>query len=105
MSKTLLQVAGGQVTLACGNTNLCAGLPAGIKGVVHAITVCTKPPPPTPALDPAAMTATDNNVPTDTAPTDTSDMELLTQPPPPPDRSTPQCQSPQQRHMLKCTRL
>ena len=94
MAKTLLQVAGNQVTLACGSTNLCAGLPTGIEGAVHAIMACTKPLPPPPVPDPATTTATDNKVPTDTTPTDTSDMELRTQPPPPPDPLTPSVPEP-----------
>ena len=88
MAKTLLLVVGSQATLACGNTNLCAGLLAGIEGAVHAITACVTSPPPPPALDPAAMTDNNNDVPANITPTDTSDMELLTQPPPPPDPST-----------------
>ncbi len=35
LAKILLLLAGGQATKACGNTNLCAGLPAVIEGVVH----------------------------------------------------------------------
>lgn len=37
MAKCVLKGIGHQVTTACGNLNLCAGLPAGIEGVVHAI--------------------------------------------------------------------
>ena len=36
-AKCLLRVIGSQATAACGNYNLCAGLPAGIEGAVHAI--------------------------------------------------------------------
>jgi hypothetical protein len=37
MAKCLLKVVGHQATTACGNLNLCAGLPAGIEGAVHAM--------------------------------------------------------------------
>lgn len=37
MAKCLLKVVGHQATTACGNLNLCAGLPVGIEGAVHAI--------------------------------------------------------------------
>jgi hypothetical protein len=36
-AQCLLKVIGHQATTACGNVNLCAGLPAGIEGAVHAI--------------------------------------------------------------------
>jgi hypothetical protein len=36
-AKCLLKVIGSQATAACGNYNLCAGLPAGIEGAVHAV--------------------------------------------------------------------
>ena len=36
-AKCLLKVIGHHATTACGNFNLCAGLPAGIEGAVHAI--------------------------------------------------------------------
>ena len=36
-AKCLLKNIGHQATIACGNANLCAGLPAGIEGAVHAI--------------------------------------------------------------------
>jgi hypothetical protein len=36
-AKCILEVAGGQATMAAGNLNLCAGLPAGIEGAVHAV--------------------------------------------------------------------
>ncbi len=90
----LLLVTGEQATLACGNTNLCAGLPAGSEGTVHAIQTCTtKPVPPlapdsAPAADPAVS-------PTDANAASNEPMEaLLTQPPDPPDDPPPQCQSP-----------
>ncbi len=41
LSKVLLLIAGGQASQACGNTNLCAGLPAGIEGAVHALNETT----------------------------------------------------------------
>jgi hypothetical protein len=37
MAKCLLEEIGHQATTACGNRNLCAGLPGGIEGVVHAV--------------------------------------------------------------------
>jgi hypothetical protein len=37
MAKCLLEEIGHQATTACGNRNLCAGLPAGIEGAVHAV--------------------------------------------------------------------
>ena len=37
MAKCVLMVVGHQATVACGNLNLCAGLPAGIEGAVHAV--------------------------------------------------------------------
>jgi hypothetical protein len=37
MAKCLLEVTGHQATAAAGNLNLCAGLPAGIEGAVHAV--------------------------------------------------------------------
>jgi hypothetical protein len=36
-SKVLLKVIGSQARAACGNCNLCAGLPAGIEGAAHAV--------------------------------------------------------------------
>ena len=38
IAKCVLEVCGSQATTACGNLNLCAGLPAGIEGAVHAMT-------------------------------------------------------------------
>ena len=35
-SKTIILIVGDQATAACGNYNLCAGLPAGIEGAIHA---------------------------------------------------------------------
>ncbi len=102
MAKTLLVVAGEQATLACGNTNLCAGLPAGIEGAVHAITGCTTPDPP-PVPDPQPTTTDDNDVPTDTAPPETSDEELLTQPHHRQTLRSLRCQSPRQRRMPRRT--
>ena len=37
MSKIVLHLCGRQATRAAGNLNLCAGLPAGIEGAVHAL--------------------------------------------------------------------
>eukprot|EP00978_Attheya_sp_CCMP212_P041116 scaffold231684_cov46-Attheya_sp.AAC.1 len=36
-AKCLIKVIGHEATSACGNVNLCAGLPAGIEGAVHAV--------------------------------------------------------------------
>ena len=36
-AKVLLKVIGSQATAVCGNYNFCAGIPAGIKGAVHAV--------------------------------------------------------------------
>ena len=36
-AKTVIAAVGSQATAACGNFNLCAGLPAGIEGAVHAV--------------------------------------------------------------------
>ena len=36
-AKVLFKVIGSQARAACGNYNLCAGLPAGIEGAVHAV--------------------------------------------------------------------
>ena len=36
-AKCILKVTGMQATAACDNLNLCAGLPAGIEGAVHAV--------------------------------------------------------------------
>ncbi len=44
LSKVLLLIAGPQASQACGNTNLCAGLPAGIEGAVHALSHTTTTP-------------------------------------------------------------
>jgi len=37
MAKCLLAVTGNQAMTACNNLNLCAGLPAGIEGAIHAM--------------------------------------------------------------------
>jgi hypothetical protein len=37
MAKCLLEEISHQATTACGNRNLCVGLPAGIAGAVHAV--------------------------------------------------------------------
>jgi hypothetical protein len=36
-AKCVLEACGSQATTACGNLNLCADLPAGIEGAVHAV--------------------------------------------------------------------
>ena len=38
-AKCVLEACGSQATTACGNLNLCLGLPAGIEGAVHAVTL------------------------------------------------------------------
>jgi len=75
MAKCLLNVAGHKATVACGTSNLCAGLPAGIEGALHAMgkapdykTVALAPDPDEGAED------DDPNAPT-------PDEPLLTQPP------------------------
>ena len=37
LAKAIVLTAGSHATTACGNRNLCAGLPAGIEGAVHAV--------------------------------------------------------------------
>lgn len=37
IAKISLALVGSQATIACGDNNLCAGLPAGIEGAVHAV--------------------------------------------------------------------
>ena len=61
LAKLVISACGAEITAACGNHNLCAGLPAGIEGAVHAIQheldgreVYPPPPPPpptTPTMD------------------------------------------------------
>lgn len=43
LAKGLIAVIGQQATSACSNLNLCAGLPAGIEGAVHAVRQVTTP--------------------------------------------------------------
>jgi hypothetical protein len=62
-AKCVLEVAGDRATMAAGNLNLCAGLPAGIEGAVHAVRAAMADPSP-PAAAAAAAAA----------------VELLTQP-------------------------
>jgi hypothetical protein len=79
IAKCAIAVVGHQATSACGNLNLCAGLPAGIEGAVHAVREAWTapradlPPPPMGAPRPPAMDEDD------TAP-------LHTQPPTAPTR-------------------
>jgi hypothetical protein len=61
-SKVLLKVVGSQATAACGNYNLCAGLPAGIEGAAHAVCSALDPeelpdlmPHPSAGLDPEEL--------------------------------------------------
>ena len=42
IAKCVIAMCGYQATSACGNFNLCAGLPAGIEGAVHAISKATE---------------------------------------------------------------
>ena len=37
LAKCLLAVCGADAKAACGSTNLCAGLEAGIEGALHAV--------------------------------------------------------------------
>ena len=51
LAKCLIKASGSQATAACGNLNLCAGLPSGIEAAVHAVHKRTRadlvvPPPP-----------------------------------------------------------
>ena len=65
MAKTTIKATGTKATVACGSSNLCAGLPAGIEGAVHAlndtwdrIMKATEPehaPTPTPTTTPATQ--------------------------------------------------
>jgi hypothetical protein len=48
LAKCVIKVVGSQATAACGNLNLCAGLPAGIEGAVHAIRETWDANPPLP---------------------------------------------------------
>jgi hypothetical protein len=57
MAKCLLKVVGHQATDAAGNLNLCASLPAGIEGAIHAMRQATEAPPipPEPPEQPAPV--------------------------------------------------
>jgi hypothetical protein len=51
LAKCVISAVGSQATAACSNYNLCAGLPAGIEGAVHAVRqawTANLPPPPQP---------------------------------------------------------
>jgi hypothetical protein len=66
MAKCLLEVVGHQATAAAGNLNLCAGLPAGIEGAIHAVRQSMAAPPiqPTPTgldLDEGPLTQPSGN--------------------------------------------
>jgi len=69
MAKSLIKVIGPQATAACGNFNLCAGLPSGIEGAVHAVRSSTVPPPPGEAPVPPLPAADTAPVPRPTVPT------------------------------------
>ena len=58
IAKCVLAAVGHQAMEACGNLNLCAGLPAGIEGAVHATTTAWEKATaePTEAADPPALT-------------------------------------------------
>ena len=58
-AKCILNAIGTQATVACDNFNLCAGLPAGIDGAVHAIWRVWEDPPTTPTAQPAPTPAPD----------------------------------------------
>ena len=45
MAKSVIKVIGRQATHSCGSLNLCAGLPAGIEGAVHAMSTVSHPLP------------------------------------------------------------
>ena len=45
MAKCVIKAIGRQATTVCGSLNLCAGLPAGIEGAVHAVREHSNPPP------------------------------------------------------------
>ena len=90
-AKMGLVVAGSDATAACGDHNLCAGLPAGIEGAVHAVQrvwdriakstpAPTRPPPPNPPPPPVAPHPT---IPPGRPP------EAPTQPPPEPPPTPP----------------
>ncbi len=79
MAKCLLEVVGHQATDAAGNLNLCAGLPAGNEGAIHAVRQATAAPP-LPPLPPEPP-----NRPEPPEPPGADPMEgMLTQPPDPP---------------------
>ena len=48
LAKCVVKEAGAQAMQAASNLNLCAGLPAGIEGAVHAIMARWDDPPPRP---------------------------------------------------------
>jgi len=77
-AKAVIAHTSSEATLACGSTNLCAGLPAGIEGAVHALTrdYAYKGHPPT--TEAAEETATPPGSP---GQSQTSDAGMLTQPP------------------------
>jgi hypothetical protein len=80
IAKCAISVIGHQATTACGNLNLCAGLPAGIEGAVHAVRQAWKAPLPPlpPELDPHAAP------PAMARPADPTIQDFFTQPPEPP---------------------
>ena len=54
LAKCVLEAVGHQATAAAGNLNLCAGLPAGIEGAIHAVRQEMDGPPIPPACAPRA---------------------------------------------------
>jgi hypothetical protein len=74
-TKCLLKAVGDQATAACGNFNLCAGLPAGIEGACHAIREDWHAHPPGPPPRAAAPVA---------PPADPAAVPPLPPPPAPP---------------------
>ena len=67
-AKAILYSVGKQATAACGNFNLCAGLPAGIEGAVHAVNSNTNISDDIPALPKKVVDPPDDLPPDDDPP-------------------------------------
>ena len=78
-AKCTIAIIGHQATTACGNLNLCAGLPGGIEGAVHAVRQAFDSPLP-PIPDDAAQHP-DQPVPESAEMEDAADAILFTQTP------------------------